>query len=982
MDTLDFFRAILPDEGVYYLALIDKKTGRVAHRGFQNFEDLTLGMAEFDKRDDLNVYHACASYKEPYVEVDGKRKYRIPENWHKAKSFWIDLDCGEDKVAKGDGYITKRAAAEAIHAFCKEHSFPLPMFVDSGNGVHCYWPLTKAISPEKWKAVANVFKAVLAETGVLADPTCTADFSRILRPVGSHNKKRDPKEVKAVTVVEPIDPQLFVDSLKAIVSKLNIKPEPVRPPVEDINDDLTAHMPVSIPCSIHKVADNCQQVAMMRDTQGDVGYDHWRGVIGLIKSCGEDISLAYEWSARRAETGHAQNDVDVRYNTWNADATSCSFFSKCNPTGCDGCPSQGKVKSPIILGRITPEPEAQNIEAIVDGEKMTVEIPALPRGYKFENEQLARIMVDKDGITHAFVFCNELFYPMHRIRKENGEYALAMRRHLPDGRTHDFLLDTMALASSNDLLRGLSRYEVVQSNNKDANVHLTAYMRDSLNKLKSEAEELNTLTTFGWRDNMTSFVIGDRMYHKDGTVRKVLVGGNARKLARAFPAPTGALEGYAHGLNYMYARPDMVQMQYAIASGFGSLLSPLAPSVYKGLLFSITGRKPGSGKTTVCLAMLNALGIAEEMKLATETGATENALNTLFSTYQNVPFLVDELTNIDPKVFSKLAYRVSQGKDRLRNTVGKNGDVTVAESGSWQLTPYVTANTDLHSLLAINSSDTTAEAVRVIQISVDDYPVPELDVNKVALALKQMELNRGAAGDVFLRYVVPNMNDVMEVMQKWSDRFAVAVPDQKFRFYRMHGACSMTAVEITNKLGITQFDVEALFDFAIRLINDLVRNVAQQNTLTADVALNDVIRDLSQRVITTYEYRAVGDARGPEVPVKRINGVPAGRYIIGNAGSKTPELNGKMFLSRKEVFDWCHDKRMNFKELMNYAQSLGILVPVKAKFTIGRGSTEKTGNVTCICIDINKLESLTNADMKLTLASVGNAGTDLKEAVS
>ena len=180
--------------------------------------------------------------------------------------------------------------------------------------------------------------------------------------------------------------------------------------VVDENDDLTAHLPVKIPSSAREVANHCAQVAMMRDTQGDVSYEHWRGVIGLIFHCEEGIDLAYEWSERRAETGHTQNDVDVRYNTWGSSATSCEFFAKCNPTACDGCLHKGKIKSPIILGRIEPEPESQLVEAIVDGKEVTVEVPALPKGYKFENNLLARCMQDKDGIMHALVFCNDLFW--------------------------------------------------------------------------------------------------------------------------------------------------------------------------------------------------------------------------------------------------------------------------------------------------------------------------------------------------------------------------------------------------------------------------------------------------------------------------------------------------------------------------------------------------------------------------------------------
>jgi len=162
MNTLEFLQTILPSEGVFYLALIDRKTGFVQHKVFSDLETMADAAIEYDQGDKYSVYHACASYQNPSIEVDGKKKYRVPENWDRAKSFWIDLDCGEDKVSSGAGYATKRDAAKAILGFCKANNVPVPMLVDSGNGVHCYWPLTKAIKPEVWRKVAYAFKAVLA----------------------------------------------------------------------------------------------------------------------------------------------------------------------------------------------------------------------------------------------------------------------------------------------------------------------------------------------------------------------------------------------------------------------------------------------------------------------------------------------------------------------------------------------------------------------------------------------------------------------------------------------------------------------------------------------------------------------------------------------------------------------------------------------------------------------------------------------------
>ena len=984
METLEFLEVILPPTGVYYIALIDRATGRVAHKHYTNLQDMAEGVASYDSSGKYNVYHACSSFKEPMMTGDdGKKKYRVSSNWDKSKALWIDLDCGEDKAAKGEGYLTKRDAATAILKFCAENDFPKPMVIDSGNGVHCYWPFTKAIKSESWVKLANVFKLVLAHYKVMADPTCTADFARILRPVGSTNRKKVDKPVVCKTTVEPIDPVVIRDRLSALAKESNVVVAPQRiSPVADINDDLTAHLPPSIPHFAEEVATRCNQVAMMRDTQGDVSYEHWRHVIGVIKHCEEGIDLAYKWSEKREETGHSQNDVDVRFNTWNTAPPLCEKFSSINPEGCVGCPSKGKINTPIVLGRKEPECNIEVVEAKQDGQKIEVQIPTFPKGYGHDNGRMVRYMKDKDDIMHAFEFSTNIFYPLYRIKTEDGTYALALRAHLPDGRIRDFDIPTKIIASPQKCLESLADYEILSTNQKDASMHLTAYLKDSLEKLKAEAEEMNTLTEFGWHDNMQTFLIGDRLYHKDGSIRKVLLGGFAREYQSFFPAPSGSIDGYSKGLNYLYNRTGMEPMQYVVGSSFGSLLTPLCDQDYKGLIMALIGGKTAKGKTTVCWASLYAFGNADKMTTKTEKGATENARYAQMGAFKNIPLLIDELTNISKDDFSRLAYAVAAGSEKARLYNSASNGTKAKNGGEWQMNPLVTANTDLHGLLASQKGNTEAEAVRLIQINIDTYKVPKIEsISEVQSAKKQMQLNMGVAGDAYIRYIVANLDDVIARMQKWGRRIESAVSDPKYRFYRQHAICSFTALEITNMLDITKFDLEKLYPVVIDLIDTLAKTIQEDNVMTPEDALSELINEMSPRIISTYGYV---DAR--EKAIEQIRtpvGGAVGRYIIGSQHDKSAEakkLAGKLFIAKKEADLWARNKRLQFREIEQYALDNRIMIPMDKKFTIGKGTTVQTGNVTVVCIDMDKLASMTGNNVFLTVHSKEEI-QELKKAV-
>ena len=200
--TLDFLKTILPENGIYYLVIFQVGHKIPSHKVYLDLETMADAIDNMAGSKSLSVYHACASYQRAVIEVeDGektKRKYRVPENWDRAKAFWVDLDCGQEKFDKGDGYLTQGDAVGAIFEFSDKIGWPHPMIVDSGNGIHAYWPLNKDITHEKWVKVAKELKATMHHCGVIADPSRTADFASILRPAGSMNRKNG--AAKPVTV--------------------------------------------------------------------------------------------------------------------------------------------------------------------------------------------------------------------------------------------------------------------------------------------------------------------------------------------------------------------------------------------------------------------------------------------------------------------------------------------------------------------------------------------------------------------------------------------------------------------------------------------------------------------------------------------------------------------------------------------------------------------------------------------------------------
>jgi len=977
MNTLTFLQTILPEDGYKFVGLSRVGQTGIAHKAYASLEDMAKAIESYNKQSNLTVYHACCSYKEPSYLVEGnpKPKYRGEPNWLKAKSFWADIDCGQSKHDEGKGYLTKTDAAKAIIRFCHSNGFPKPMLVDSGGGLHCYWPLSKPIGPKSWRTMASGFKSVLASAGLLVDPTRTADLSSILRPVGTFNRKpdREIKEVVVKQVGEVVSPQVFNNALQKAISKYNaVVHAPSSFQSSGLNDDLLAHAAQSIECSADEVANHCQQVGKMRDTKGDVDYESWRGIVGIIKHCVEGYDLAVEWSSQRSETGHSNTDVLTRYESWSSGPATCEYFKKCNPSGCAGCVNEGKVKSPIMLGRIIPIAKEKIVE-VIDEVEQTVEtlIPALPESYVYDHGRMVRFIKDKDGINQPYSFSQSLFYPVQRIRKSDGSFAFTIRMHLPDKRVRDFEVDTSSLASSTDMLKALSKYELMPTNNKDASMHMTAYIRDSVHKLMAEQRETDTLTSFGWRDDMSGFLLGDRLYHKDGSVRKVFIGGGAADHRATYPLPRGTLAKYSQAVNFIYNRANSEAAQYVFCNVFGSLLVPFGEDSYNGALVSINSGDSGKGKTSVWRAALYGLADANKLIYAGKDGATRNARWAIVGVHKNIPVVFDEMTDMDAAELSTFAYTVSQGTDRARLT-SAGGKVGFAEQHTWKAVVGVTANEDMHSKLASHNANTQAEAVRMIGINFAKYNVPIIDPSKdVSDAIDVMRENWGNAGDIFVRYIVQHQQEVKDLYTKIENQLSVILPESEYRFFRSHAACTLTAAKILIDHSIVDFNYQGLVDFCSRMLTDLTSTVTTSNMTNPGDAISRMIRELSQRFIVTYEYRDLRtDARGPEDSISRPNGAVAGRRILGSKTYTDSKYVGKLYIAKKEFLDWCAKNRMEPKKLTEYASSHGWLVPMTDKFNMGRGTALSTGSCSVLVLDYSAMEGAVEKTSGPMLASV------------
>ena len=178
METDTFLKAVLGDTGHYCIFAANAVRSKRVQRFYSDVGVLAAEALELDD-EGYDTYFALATFEE-----EGSRK---ASNARYMRSFFLDIDCGPSK-----DYPNKIEALNALQKFCGALQLPRPITVDSGRGIHVYWPLSEDIIVDDWVVVAERLKALCATNHFYADPAVTSDIARVLRVPLTHNYKTDP----------------------------------------------------------------------------------------------------------------------------------------------------------------------------------------------------------------------------------------------------------------------------------------------------------------------------------------------------------------------------------------------------------------------------------------------------------------------------------------------------------------------------------------------------------------------------------------------------------------------------------------------------------------------------------------------------------------------------------------------------------------------------------------------------------------------
>jgi hypothetical protein len=785
METLQFLETVLGSDGWYCGCEI---TNHIKQKFYRSIEELESAAYETDANN-KNAFFSLATFVE-----SGSRK---AENAKQLKSFFLDIDCGQ-----GRDYPSKEEGLNALQAFCRKFNFPKPLMVDSGGGFHVYWVLSEAISVDKWQPIAEKLKHLCISNGLRIDKTVTADAARILRVPNTNNyKKETPRPVR---ICGHVPPTVQFEDFAKLVEEVEVPKSTIKVDSDMTSDDnailqaLMGNNQFSFRKILEKTKNGvgCGQLKDLIKNQESVGEPLWRAGLSIAKFCEDSDKAMYVMSHKHPEY---DEDVTIAKAAVIPKPILCKTFDELNPGICANCPNNGKIRTPIVLGKEVMEASEednfyQEPEEVAPAPEVPANvIPTFPKPYfRGKNGGVYIRTTTAEGDTDERVIYHNDIYVVRRILDPEIGESIIMRLHLPKDGIREFSLPLTAASSREEFRKAMSMQGVLVTKMED----LMAYVATWVNQLQAQSTADESRRQFGWSKDNKSFILGKNEYTANG----IQTNHPSPTTARYFPAfePKGTLEGWKEMVAH-FDKEGLEFHQFMICAGFGSVLMEFMPNI-NAVGMHLYSPESGFGKTSIMNVMNSIWGDYTELTISKED--TKNFSMNRAEVYKSLPLAIDEVTDMPPDQLSEFALGITGGKQRGRMSSGANTERW--RGNPWSLISVTTANTSLIERVSTIKSVAAAEAQRIMEREVGHY---NFDTEQSSIFDKLLQNNFGHAGPIFIDYVLNNMDKVKELMTNVKLRLdKVFGLSHQNRFWSAGITVTVAASIICKKLDLLPFD--------------------------------------------------------------------------------------------------------------------------------------------------------------------------------
>lgn len=785
MESLDFLTAVLPSQGKYCTFTMrgDKLRKNIFVDDLENLYQTNLKFSENGQ----NTFYALSTFDDAGT--------REAVHAQAVRALFMDIDCGEGKA-----YPNKKAAVAAVTAFLHASGLGklgMPWLVDSGGGVHVYWPLTEELAVDEWKPLAEGLKRAAKLHGLHIDMTVTADAARVLRMPGTMNWKYDPP--KPVLLRQ----RGATFKLEDIAAKLSGHIAPPKPPStalvipgERPSTALTTTAKALMGNSatffknimIKTVAGTgCGQIAHYIDNAQQDGMEPvWRGILSWTKVCDDGDKASRKISAMHPydEDRMLQKLAEIK------GPYPCAKMDSENPGICGSCRHWGKLTNPLVLGRevqtVTEPTVLEMPRQQEEQEPVHVTRPTPPYGFEYGRQGgvFYRKPAEKDDGEDRLLMLTPYDFFMTRMFRDGPNYQ-AEFKVIKGDKQFTFAVPTKEITSQKECIKVLASNNVIASY-AALDTYLYQYVRQSMHTASTDGEEVAVPPRFGWQDD-GNFATHDTVYDKRGPEYDYRYVSDRLQNIISATQPAGSLSAYTDMVHMMRRKAVADPMGWGhmaiIGASLGSILMHFTTHGSRAATIHVCSIDSGSGKTISQAIGVSAWGDPNRYTVAATT--SERTMMQRASLLGSMVMPIDEVTEkirgADRGWLPKFVFDYAAGMHKIKGTA--SGNTEIQHDALWTGIAILTSNAPgLEAMMGARQHSSEGEARRFLEWNIPKgYKVTWTPEERRIRDL--MATNYGVAGPVFARWCVTHQAKVKEVVDKVTAHWnavAGATDDERF----------------------------------------------------------------------------------------------------------------------------------------------------------------------------------------------------------
>ena len=924
----EFLAMVLPPlaPGEHYCSWGINQKEHVRQRFVTSFQELS-DQCDALQANQFNAFFGLAKF-------GPAQQGRFAANAIKLKSFFIDLDCGEEKP-----YPDLNAGLVALKQFCKETTLPKPTILSSGRGAHVYWILEEPIPRAQWKGHAEQLKQLCEKYNFNIDRAVPADAARVLRMIGSNHLKdlNNPIPVVALYVAPLIPNEKIIELLPPIDVTLN---ESTKIDYSNITDPATIALIGASQSRFKTIlvksieGTGCNQILNIYNNQETILEPLWRAGLSVAQSCIDRDKAIHIISKRHPD--YNKETTEKKASLTNG-PYECKTFKKLNPPGCVDCPH--KIVGPIALGREFVEAsEEDSVISAVEKQTQEVRTYVIPKyPFPFFRGKTGGIFIhlkDKEnGETDNLVYQYD-FYVVKRMKDPDVGETILLRLHLPKDGVTDFILPLSTVVSKERFINAIAQHGVTALGKKQE--LLMMYVTKWVEELQQQSQAEISHKQFGWLQDESAIIVGDReirateiVYSPPSTPTLPHV---------ALFQSKGDFHVWKDIIN-IYGQPGQEDRAFSFFMGFGTLLMKF--TMLDGFLLNLVSKNSGSGKTTMLWSINSIYGRPKEFLLSPND--TYNSRMQRLGVMQNFAVTMDEITNMEPQQMSNQVYDATLG--RGKNRLKQHENVERNNHTRWQTGMITTSNRSIIDALLSIKSFPDGEIKRMLEIYMKD--VTNSDSTWSRQHFGRILSNYGHAVEPYCKALVeqlPLVKKQLETFQLLVDR-AASVRNTE-RYWAGMVSLAVTGGAIAKHLGLHDIPIKPVFNYGVNLLVQS-RHKAKEWFFDTNDFLGNFIQQHFNEILVINGNK---DSRTnlDFAPIREPKGALTMRY--------EPDTR-ILYILTKTFRERCSKVQINFDEVLIPYRKSGAFLGVKRKRMTAGTVANTQSAVSALCFDTAKLES-------------------------